>query len=175
MTTIVALLLAFHGAGLTGAQPKLSEYDIKAAYLFNFAQFVQWPEKAFEDESTPFTVGVLGADPYGKTLERLASMKQIQGREIVIERYSKIEELERCHILFIARNRERRLPAIFEELKDRCVLTVSETRSFAFDGGIINFIIVDDRIRFEINLQAAERADLTLSSKLLGVARVIKD
>ena len=169
------LLLMPAASELMGASQEFQEYQVKAAYLFNFAKFVEWPKKAFADENTPITIGILGDDPFGPALDSLAASQEIQGREIVVRRFSRIDGIENGQILFISRNREKLLSDILGRLEGKCVLTVSETRTFAFDGGMINFVIIDDKVRFEINVKAAERAKLNLSSKLLRVARTVRN
>ena len=157
-------------AGLT----KHREYEVKAAFIYNFAKFVDWPREAFPDPASPIVVGVLGFDPFGSTLDRALRNKTAQGRSFVVRRFKSIEELEDCHILFISGSENKRLDQILQQLDGSDVLTIGETEGFARVGGIINFIEERNRIRFEINIAAAERGQLRISARLLLLAKIVK-
>lgn len=145
------------------------EYLIKAAYLYKFALFTDWPESAFTDPVAPLRVCVLGKDPFGPTLETIVGRK-VGDRQVVTSYYAGVEGVERCHVLFISRSKKKRLAGILGHLQNRPLLIVADTPNFVQAGGIINFTIVEKQIRFEINARVAERAGLKLSSKLLRMA-----
>ena len=158
------------------AQDALLQSRIKAAYLFNFAKFVDWPTQALPEATSPIIVGLLGKDVFEGELERSVSAKSINGRPLVIRRFPEGEDFRSCHILFISPSEKRRVPQILERLKGTSVLTVSEIEQFSAlgSGGMITFFRQQNTIKFEINLDNAEKAGLKISSKLLQVAKVIR-
>lgn len=167
-------LIAF-GMRVTAQESGPSEYQVKAAYLVNFSKYVDWPPKAFEGSNAPLVIGIWGEDNFGEDLKKMTEGKSINGRNFLLKHVQNIQELkEPCQILFISASEKRRLPDILENLKGSSVLTVGETESFLPRGGIINFTRKDRKVRLEINLPAAERAGLKISSKLLSVAELIK-
>jgi hypothetical protein len=147
--------------------------DVEAVFLFNFSQFVEWPPQAFPDPSSPIIIGVLGADPFGAALDDVVRGEVVTGRPLMVRRFQHIEQLTDCHILFVSRSERARLQAIVEMLKGRSILTVSDVEGFASEGGIIGFVLVDNKVRLRVNLQAAHEAGLTLSSKLLRPAQIV--
>jgi len=152
--------------------PTLQEYHVKAAFLYNFPNFIQWPEEVFSNKTSPIVLGILGRDPFGEALEA-AEGKTVSGRNLTIRRFNKIEDLEFSHILFISESEVKDMSEILEALNFSGVLTVGDTDGFAQSGGIINFIQKDNKIRFEINVSAADAAGLSISSKLLNLANII--
>lgn len=169
---IVAGLLAVLWPWAAQAQVA-SEYDVKAAFLYNFTKFVEWPPSVFHDERSDFRLCVLGEDPFGRSLEVIANEK-VAGREISLLRTAKLAEPEGCQILFISRSERGRMPEVLRELRDTPVLTVADTGGFLDQGGIVNFILESGKVRFEINQEAAERAGIKISSKLLRLATHVK-
>ncbi len=151
------------------------EYDVKAAFLYNFAKFVDWPKEALPNEHSAIRVGVLGKDPFGEALERVAAGKMINGRPLQVVQARTLAELRTCQIVFVSSSEEGRLTEIMMSLRGATVLTVGESGDFAPRGGAIQFTIDDNKIRFTINVDAAERAHLKFSSKLLSLAKVIHD
>lgn len=151
-----------------------SEYQVKAAFLYNFTNFVEWPASTLPDSAMPLTIGILGDDPFAAAFAPFNN-KLNRGRMLHIVRSTRLQELPFCHILFIAKSENKHLPQILEYFKDRHVLTVSETPDFVSSGGMINFVLIDKKVRFEINVDAAERAGLKLSSKLLKLAILVTD
>jgi len=149
------------------------EHLIKAAFLYRIAKFVEWPAEAFA-ETHALTIGILGEEPLDVALNAIKN-KSVKGREVVIKRFARIEDLQKCHILFISVSERKYLSQIFDALKDLHVLTVGEVKNFAKVGGIINFVTVKKRIRMEINIDAARKAGLKISSMLLGVSKIIRD
>jgi hypothetical protein len=150
------------------------EYQLKAVFLFNFAQFTDWPESAFADKDSPFVIGILGTDPFGMALEATVRGEKAHGRAIVIQRYQRLEEIKNCHILFISQSEGGHLDKVIAAMKDKPVFTVSEIEGSVFRGVILRFVTENNKIRFRVNLEAAEQAHLTISSKLLRVAEVIR-
>jgi hypothetical protein len=164
-------------AGLGGAIPGPAlgapkEYEVKAVYLYNFAKFVEWPAFAFEKPQTPYSICVLGTDPFGELLD-IAAAESVQGRRMTVRRLGDVKNVAGCHILFVAPSERRRLGAILESLGKFPTLTVGEDEDFTRVGGCMRFFLVDDKVRFEINVQATERAQLKVSAKLLSLARVV--
>jgi hypothetical protein len=154
-------------------QDGLSEYQVKAAYLFNFLKFVEYPEGSFADPLAPIVIGVVGEDPFGNTLPQVVTGKIVQGRDLVIHMYRAGEDLRSAHILFISASERKRLPMILSSLRGSSVLTVADTAGFLDAGGMIQFLNENDRVRFAINVDATSRAKLKMSSKLLILAKVV--
>jgi len=150
-------------------------YRIKAVFLYNFAQFVTWPESAFADAQAPFVIGVLGADPFGAALDETVQGESIGGRRLEVRRYRSAVEVIGCQILFISSSEAGRLDEILKTLAGRPVLTVGESQDFANKGGMIRFVTTQNKIRFRINVAAAERSGLVISSKLLRLAEIVVD
>jgi YfiR/HmsC-like len=166
------LILLFFCAPVM-AQEALSEYQVKAAYLFNFLKFVDYPSEAFADPLAPIVVGVVGEDPFGSALPQVVTGKTIAGRDLVIRLYRPGEDLRGAHILFISASERKRLPMILSSLRGSSVLTVSDMAGFLDAGGMIQFLNENDRVRFAINMGSTSRAKLKMSSKLLSLARVL--
>jgi hypothetical protein len=156
-------------ADMTGAR----EYQIKAIFLFNFVQFVTWPAAAFPGPHTPITIGILGNDPFGPFLEEAVRGEVIDGRSLTIKRFQVIGEVSDSQVLFVSKSEAGRLRQILAALQGTSILTVGETEAFARQGGMINFITVDNKVRYEINVAAAKRANLDISSKLLRLAKIV--
>jgi len=176
-----ALLFILAAAGaLTGGIPQAAaqsepptEYQIKAAFLYNFAKFVEWPTDAFADPRAPIVVGIVGEDPFGSVLDKIVLGKTVNGRVLEIKRLKPGPDLRNCHILFLNSSEKKHLAPILESLQGSSVLTVGETDRFAQSGGVINFIFEENKVRFEINSETAARAGLKISSKLLALARIV--
>lgn len=147
-----------------------AEYDVKAAFLYNFTKFVEWPPQAFPPGSSQLKVCVLGDNPFGRSLESLITGEEVQGRKLQLWQMDILHSPDFCHVLFIGRSERRRIPAILMAVRGSPVLTVSETDGFLEKGGTINFKKQDGKVRFEINPGAAERGGLKMSSKLLRLA-----
>jgi len=150
---------------------KPTEYDVKAAYLFNFGKFVKWPVNI--SSSDVFSICILGSDPFGSVLDSTVAGESIDGKRIVIRRISAASDALNCRIAFISSSEKGRVADIMAALAHAPVLTVSDIPHFA-GKGMIQFVVMQDRVRFEVNLDAAEKAGLTLSSELLKVATSVK-
>ena len=169
--TFYVLMLLLGPTLMARAQEALpSEYRLKAAFLWNFAKFVDWPTNAFASDTAPFLIGVLGDDPFGADLEQTVSGKLINQHPIAVKLYRTAVDARACHILFISNSEKHRLDDILKTLNDAPVLTVGETEQFTPSGGMINFILESNKIRFQINDAAAKAANLKISSKLLSLA-----
>lgn len=165
-----ALLLLLLAMAEGRAADSARASQIKAAFIFNFAQFTEWPEDAFADKEAPLVIGILGSNTFGDVLEETVRNEVVRGRRLVIERYKQVAEIKTCHILYIGESEENRLETIREALKTKPVLTVTDIENAAARGVIIELMTVQNRIRFRVNLEAAKAANLTLSSKLLRAA-----
>jgi hypothetical protein len=175
LAALLTLLLTIHLAATPQGQAQiaLTEYQVKAAYLFNFLKFVEYPNESFADPLAPIVIGVVGDDPFGSALPQVVTGKTVQGRDLVIRNYRDGEELRGAHILFISASEKKRLPMIFSNLHGSSVLTVADMEGFLDAGGMIQFLNENDRVRFAINLDATTQARLKLSSKLLSLAKVV--
>jgi hypothetical protein len=151
------------------------EYTIKAAYLYNFANYVEWPSSVSKRTNVPFVIGVVGPYPFGKHLDVIAATKKIDGRKIVIRRFKTLDDYTTCDILFIAGSDPRKHPDLDKRLGKSPVLLVGESSLFAQRGGTISFFVQQNKVRFKINQQAAKRKGLKISSKLLQMAELVKD
>lgn len=147
-----------------------AEHQIKAAYLFNFAKFVEWPSQAFASPRSPLVIGLVGEHPLESTLPQLLHGEQIRNRPLLFKRLASDEPPGSCHILFFSNAEAGQTPTLLAELKNTPVLTVGESEAFARAGGMINFVKQNRNVRFEVNLDAARQADLGISSKLLNSA-----
>ncbi len=154
------------------AQKKtFGEYEVKAAFIYNFLKFIEWPESAPSDST--INLCIIGDDPFGTAINPVEGDSK-SNKKILIKRYNKPTGLEGCKILFICRSEKRQLSDILNAIKNMNVLTISDTEGFAEQGVIINFYIQDNKIRFEINKNAADRAGLKISSRLLSLAKIIQ-
>ena len=158
-------------ASARGDDLRVDEYRIKATFLYNFAKFVEWRPSSFSDASAPLRICVFGQDPFGQELRDITSEKTVNGRQLQVYQVVDLQLARTCHILFIASSEKAQLKRIFEDLRGTDVLTVGDTKGFAELGGIINFVLEDDRVHFEVNRKAADQAGLKISSKLLSVAK----
>ena len=149
------------------------EYQVKAAFLYNFAKFVAWPPNSFSDASAPLRICIFGQDPFGPELRNITNDKTVNGRKLQVDQVVDLQVARTCHILFIASSEKAQLKHVFESLRGTYVLTVGDTKGFAELGGMVNFVLEENRVRFEVNQKAAEQAGLTISSKLLGVAKLV--
>lgn len=169
-------LCAILNSVIATAQTKLAgEYQVKAAFLYNFAKFIDWPPNAFSDPKQPLSVCVYGHDPFDKVLEDSLLSKSIGERRISVGHASRLQDLEGCQLVFVAGADGVRIPDLVKHLHGRPVLLVGESEGFATSGGAIQFTIEDGRVRFVINPDAAERAGLKVSSKLLALATIVRD
>jgi hypothetical protein len=167
----VALTIAWAliGAPSHAQHTGQTEYEVKAAYLYNFGKFVDWPANSTAARDS-FTICVLGDDPFGATFDTTIAGESINGKKVVVNHISRPKDAVSCRILFVSSSEGSRLPEILATLDKTSVLTVSDMPQFTRRGGMIQFLVEANRVRFEVNLTAAEHAGLTLSSQLLKVA-----
>lgn len=149
------------------------EYQVKAAFLFNFSQFVSWPPQAFSSASAPIVIAVLGEDPFGADLDSMVSGQHVDGHSLLVRRYRDVSEIDGCHILFIDRSESAELPQILRRLQGRAILTVSDIEGSAESGVMIDLVTQSNHIRMHVNLAAARASGLTVSSQLLRLAQII--
>ena len=171
MAALVYLLFA--GSSALGQQ-KPSEYQVEAAYLYNFGRFVEWPAKGSSPQNSSFTICVLGDDPFGQALDATLAGETIGNQKVTARRISSPQMAADCQILFVSSSEASRLNKIIEALDNNAVLTVSDIPQFSQRQGMIQFVQEENRIRFEVNLTATQRAGLTLSSELLKVATAVR-
>ena len=167
---LALLLAALLAAGQAPAQGA-SELQVKAAYLYQFGGFVEWPPRAFAGPDGVFSIGVVGADAMAAELERIVATRQIQGRQVAVRRLRPGEPLQGLQVLFVGAGETARLPEILSPAHAAPLLVVTESDGALAQGGIINFVVADNRVRFDVALPQAERRQLRISSRLLGVAR----
>ncbi len=173
---IFLLITALCLLGFVPPQKKLAvkEHEIKAVYLFNFAQFVKWPTEVLPDQHSPIIIGILGKDPFGTFLEETIEGEEIDGRPLQIQHFSSAREIENCHILFIHPAFTPRLDNVLKALKGKEILTVSDGSNFIKQGGMIRFIKESNKIRLQVNLSAVKATDITISSKLLRLSEIVE-
>ena len=158
---MLCLVLFLQQASVLHAQqPKPSEYEVKATYLFNFGRFVQWPPNAPAAQGDSFPICVIGEDPFGAALDKILSGETIDGKEVVAKRVAKAQDAVNCRVLYISASEDNGLKAVLEALDKTGVLTVSDIPQFAKRGGMIQFVMAGNKIRFEVNLKSAQDAGL---------------
>lgn len=150
-----------------------SEYQVKAAFLFNFSEFVSWPTQAFSSANAPIIIAVLGHDPFGADLDAIVSGEHVGLHPLIVRRYHDVSEVDGCHILFIDRSEATELPQILQALRGRNILTVSDIDGSAKSGVMIDLVIQSNHIRMRINIAAARASGLRISSQLLRPAQII--
>lgn len=168
-----AFLFLFSSSPLISQAHPPTEYEVKAVYLYNFGKFIKWPPVAGSSDSS-FTICIFGTDPFGATLDGITSGESVDGRRLAVRRINSGSDVQGCRILFIARSEQGRASSVLVAVKHLPILTVSDMPDFVNDGGVIGFVMQGDRVRFQVNLSAAERAGLSLSSELLKVAVSVK-
>lgn len=170
-----AVLVAFLTLTGTNSAPgqgnESSEYQVKAAFLYHFSQFVDWPDGTFKDGSSPLVYCTIGEDPFHGALDASISGKAIGARPLQVTHFQQPQEFRGCQIVFIGAGDKKLAARVLTSLKGTPVLTVGESQNFVQDGGMIGFLLEENKIRFEINLDAAEHAKLKLSSRLLALAK----
>ena len=174
--TVVLVLLQWFSACAWAAAGGASdiEYQIKAAYLYKFAAYVEWPPAAFADSNTPVVIGVIGADELAAELKNIKAPLTVNNREIQIRPLKPGDSMTGLQILFIGRQESSRLKQLLDSLQSQPVLTVTEWGGAIGAGSVINFVPVDDRIRFEVSTASAERSGLKISARLLSVAQRVE-
>jgi len=168
----ITMLLQF--SSHAQAESQFEEYQVKAAFLYNFAKFIEWPSNAFHDPDSPIRICVLGKDPFGEALDSIKN-KNVGARKLVIERLRRSDSLDKCQLLFISDSEKNNLPEILKGVKKWPVLTVGDMQGFIQSGGIISFVSKGNQVSFEINLDAVERSKIKVSSQLLQVGSIYRE
>jgi hypothetical protein len=167
------LLAALAGApGVRAAEPSV-EYKVKATFLFNFAQFVEWPPSVYAKPDSPLVIGIVGNDPFGPFLDSVVANEKICGRAIAVRRFKHWDEVTDCEILFVSVPQATEETKLLERLKGHSVLTVGDSESFNRSGGMIRFVLDKGKIRMRINMDSATTANLRISSKILRWATIV--
>jgi hypothetical protein len=151
------------------------EYPVKAAFLYNFARFIEWPAEAFPNEKSPIALCVFRHDPFGSALDEVLRGKSINNRELQARRVNELPALKTCQVIFISGQEDKHLPEVLITVKGASALIVGESGEFAERGGTIQFYLEDNKLRFAVNLDAAQRARLQVSSRLLALAKIVRD
>ena len=173
-TFIVLLCLILCMAMQAGAQAKTpSEYAVKAAFLYNFTKFVEWPSDVLDENDSLLQICVIGENPFGDELENIIEGKKVGGKSVMVTYAQSVKEAVFCDVVFISQSEKKKLNRILKVLTNRAILTVSDIDDFAERGGTIGFFVEDNRIRFKINIDTAEKAGLQISSKLLRLAQIV--
>ena len=167
-------LMLGHGSLAARADTALSEYEVKAAFLFNFTRFVEWPAPAFTATNSPFVIGVVGPDPFGKSLDDVVRDASVHGHPIEVKRFHVDDDLGNCHVVFLSRSIRDKVDPVLRELAGRPILTVADSEGLAAKGVMLNLLLVDGSIkRIEVNLKASTACGIQISSKLLSLARIV--
>ncbi len=173
--TLRLVTLIFLGMLLGDARAQeIDEYQVKAAFLYNFAKFVDWPSQTFKTPQDPIVICVLGHNPFGNALKDVIRGKSVDGRAFAFRQVENASGADACQILFVSSSEAKHFRALWGSLKPAGILTVGEAQGFAANGGVINFKLDDGRVRFEINVNAAELEQLRISSKLLSLAQIVR-
>jgi len=161
-------------AGADAQTGRPNAYQVQAAYLYNFGKFIKWPDKVPADQSGTFAICVLGQDPFGALLESALAGQMVNGKPVAVKRLARVQDAAACHILSLSMAQQHDLKGTLAAIDDSSVLTVSDMPDFSKRGGMIQFILEGDRVRFEINLESAEKSHLIFPSELLKVAAAVR-
>ncbi len=173
LVAATAWLIIFAALPVQAETDQAGEYQVKSAYLYHFAKYIDWPSESVGNTSS-FTICVLGKSPFGNALGTIAG-KTIRGRHVTVTYLNRIEELKECNILYIAASEKANLSQIISAVASRPILTVSDIRRFTNSSGMIGFVIANDKVRFEINQRSAHRAGLRISAQLLKLATSVTE
>jgi hypothetical protein len=173
---VAVLLLAISFSLPVKAQnaAEFPEYQLKAAFIYNFAKFIGWPATAFASADAPLVIGVLGEDPFGSALKETVEGKTVNGRKLEIKYFKHGDAIAGCHILFISRSEKENVATVLSVLQGKSILTVADFDGFGKRGGMMTLLVAGKSVRFEINLEAAEQAGLKVSSKLGALGLIVK-
>jgi len=172
LTYIFFIVLLF--GSLSSKAQNFTEYEVKAAYIFNFSKFIKWPSASFDNQASPYVLGIYGNDPFGSIIKKIIGNRKSNGRNWVVKYYSRPDQIKQCHILFISDIKPSELRKVLDHTSKLPILTVGdEINKFCQQGGEINFTPKNSGKRFEINNKEANRAGLSISSKLLMLSKII--
>jgi hypothetical protein len=169
----IVVAACFSGPRAAQADAQADEYRVKAAFLYKFGSYVDWPDRRFAHPDSPLAIGVMGADALANELARIVTGRSVNGRVVQVRRLRPGDPIGGLHILFIGRADEGRLPEILAAARGRALLTVTESDEALELGSVINFVVVDEKVRFDVALFAADSGELRISSRLLAVARKV--
>jgi hypothetical protein len=173
VVVLLCLSLALSGNAQSSDSSESSEYLIKAGFIYNFAQLVQWPAGSFSQADSPIVIGIFGTDPFGQIIDRVVENKKLDGRTLVVRRFKRGGAIKDCNILFVSASEAAHLDEVIQSTKGMPILTIGETPGFAVRGGIINLTLEGNKVRFEVNIEAAKQANLNISSRLLALAKIV--
>jgi hypothetical protein len=156
---------------MSGSDAPVEEYRVKGAFLLNFAKFVEWPAEAFKAPADPIAICILGTDPFGPQMAQAAAAIAVDKRTVLVRQISDPQQARACHIVFVSAAERKRAHAVIEAVKAGCVLTVGESDGFLAGGGMIEFRVEESKVRMEISAEAAKRAGLRVSAKLLSLSQ----
>lgn len=174
LSLVTALFISGGAFGVYAQSKPALEYRIKAAFIYKIIKFVEWPGSRFGSSQAPFFVCVLGEDPFGESLEKIFEGKVAHGRALSVKRSEELSDLEDCHIIFISGSEAKNLEKILKAIQSNSVLTIGDTENFSLSGGMIGFQKKGKKLQLEINLKTTQKAGLSISSKLLVLAKVIR-
>lgn len=174
MIRLLCAAFLLNGLLAIPAKAQVDEYRVKAAFLLNFAKFVDWPAEAFHDPSTPIAICIAGRNPFGGALRSAVDGKSVAGRAFVVREGVEAGDSANCHILFVPGTDKARIRSVLSQSSSLPALSVGESDGFATDGGVVNFRLENATVRIEINAESARRKNLRISAKLMSLAKVVK-
>ena len=169
----LTLLLFALPTGQASEAKVFREYEVKAAFLYNFVLFTDWPASSFPNERAPIVVGILGKNPFEDYLQRTIAGKTVNRRPLTLKTCRTVAEARSCHLLFVSASEKTNVPGIIQELGDASILTVGDTEDFATRGGMINLVVSGQTVLFQVNRDAAVRAKLKINSQVLELAEIV--
>ena len=170
---VAVTILPANGQARDSRATVSAEYRVKAGFLFNFPQFVDWPSGSFRTPQAPIVIGILGSDPFGAYIDELIRGQKIGGHPITIRRFARVGEISDCHIVYVGRDLDSPIEGVISALAGRAILSVGETESFERAGGIIRFAIEGGKVRLRVNAGAAKASGIAISSKLLRLSTIV--
>lgn len=173
----LAASLVIGAAVVSGSTPAIkgsTEYDVKAVFLLNFARFVEWPASAFANKESPLVICILGNSPIAAPLRAAIKDENVGGRRLVVAEHAATDDCRSCHLLFVSQSQQEHVPVVLTTLRRTPVLTVGESPRFCESGGMMNFTMQEETVRFEMNPRAAQATGLHVSAKLLKLARTVE-
>jgi hypothetical protein len=162
-----------HGRVQASDVGEVTEYEVKAAFIYQFIKFVEWPDGVFKNPADPVVIGVLGDEPFDAVTGKTVRNKTVRGRKLTVRRIKSGEKPSTCHVLFCAASTAKDMPRILKSLEGSGILTIGDAEGLARQGLMINFVMTNDQVHFEINVKAAKRAGFEFSSKLLNLAAIV--
>jgi hypothetical protein len=173
IAAVLSLAMTLGNFPAGASEQPIDEYQVKAAFIYNFAKFVQWPAEAFQTAKEPIAICVLGEDPFGSFLEDTIAGRTIEGRPLTIRHIASDKQVAGCHILFFGSGDDKRVTSAIADIRTPGILTIGDSEISGVDGVVINFRLEAGKVRFDINVEAAGREKLLISSRLLSLARIV--